>query len=32
MSYVLGVDGGNSKTVALIARCDGTIVGAGRGG
>lgn len=29
---VLGVDGGNSKTIALVARCDGTIVGAARGG
>jgi N-acetylglucosamine kinase-like BadF-type ATPase len=29
---VLGVDGGNSKTIALIARADGTILGAGRGG
>lgn len=32
MSYVLGVDGGNSKTIALVASLDGTIVGAGRGG
>lgn len=32
MSYVLGVDGGNTKTIALVARLDGTIVGAGRGG
>src|SRR2546430_13607750 len=32
MSYVLGVDGGTTKTVALVARLDGTIVGAGRGG
>ncbi len=32
MSYVLGVDGGSTKTVALVARTDGTIVGAGRGG
>ncbi|PVA05357.1 BadF/BadG/BcrA/BcrD ATPase family protein [Thalassorhabdomicrobium marinisediminis] len=31
--YVLGVDGGASKTVALVARCDdGTVVGAGRSG
>ncbi len=30
--FVLGVDGGNSKTIALVARCDGTIVGAARGG
>jgi N-acetylglucosamine kinase-like BadF-type ATPase len=29
---LLGVDGGNSKTVALVARADGTIVGAGRSG
>ncbi len=29
---VLGVDGGNSKTIALVARCDGIIVGAARGG
>lgn len=29
---VLGVDGGNTKTVALAARLDGTIVGAGRAG
>ena len=27
---LLGVDGGNTKTVALIATADGTIVGAGR--
>ncbi len=32
MSYVLAVDGGNSKTIALVARLDGSIVGAGRGG
>ena len=31
MSYILGVDGGNTKTIALIARLDGTIAGAGRG-
>lgn len=30
--FVLGVDGGNTKTVALLARLDGTIVGAGRAG
>ena len=30
--YVLGVDSGSSKTVALVAGCDGHIVGAGRGG
>jgi N-acetylglucosamine kinase-like BadF-type ATPase len=29
---LLGVDGGNTKTVALIARLDGTIVGFGRAG
>jgi N-acetylglucosamine kinase-like BadF-type ATPase len=29
---LLGVDGGNTKTVALVARLDGTIVGAGRAG
>ena len=29
---VLGVDGGNTKTVALVARADGTIVGGGRAG
>jgi len=29
---VLGVDGGNSKTIALVAQCDGVIVGAARGG
>jgi N-acetylglucosamine kinase-like BadF-type ATPase len=28
----LGVDGGNTKTIALVARLDGTIVGSGRGG
>jgi N-acetylglucosamine kinase-like BadF-type ATPase len=32
MTYVLGVDGGNTKTIALIAGLDGVIVGAGRGG
>ncbi len=30
MSYVLGVDAGATKTVALIARTDGTIAGYGR--
>ena len=30
--YVLGVDGGSSKTVALVASLDGCVVGAGRGG
>ncbi len=29
---LLGVDGGNTKCVALLARRDGTIVGAGRAG
>jgi N-acetylglucosamine kinase-like BadF-type ATPase len=29
---LLGVDGGNSKTIALLARADGTVVGAGRAG
>ena len=29
---VLGVDGGNTKTVALTARRDGTVVGVGRAG
>ncbi len=32
MQYVLGVDGGNTKTIALVAAFDGTILGAGRGG
>lgn len=32
MQYVLGVDGGNTKTIALVAALDGTILGAGRGG
>ncbi len=32
MSYILGVDGGNTKTIALIARHDGSIIGAGRAG
>jgi N-acetylglucosamine kinase-like BadF-type ATPase len=31
-SLLLGVDGGNTKTVALVATPDGTIVGAGRAG
>ena len=30
--YFLGVDSGNSKTVALVARADGRVVGWGRGG
>jgi N-acetylglucosamine kinase-like BadF-type ATPase len=29
---VLGVDGGNTKTIALVARADGEILGAGRAG
>jgi N-acetylglucosamine kinase-like BadF-type ATPase len=32
VSYVLGVDAGNTKTIALVARSDGRIVGTGRGG
>src|SRR5690242_16316519 len=32
MPYALGVDGGNSKTIAIVAALDGTILGAGRGG
>ena len=32
MSVVLGVDAGNSKTIALVARTDGVILGAGRAG
>jgi N-acetylglucosamine kinase-like BadF-type ATPase len=32
MQYVLGVDGGNTKTIAIIAALDGTILGTGRGG
>jgi N-acetylglucosamine kinase-like BadF-type ATPase len=32
VTYILGVDGGNTKTIALVARLDGTVVGAGRGG
>lgn len=31
-SLVLGVDGGNTKTIAVVAKPDGTIVGAGRAG
>lgn len=30
--YILGVDGGNTKTIALVARRDGAIIGAGRAG
>jgi N-acetylglucosamine kinase-like BadF-type ATPase len=29
---VLGVDGGNTKTIAIVATGDGTVVGAGRAG
>jgi N-acetylglucosamine kinase-like BadF-type ATPase len=32
MQCVLGVDGGNTKTLALVAALDGTILGFGRGG
>jgi len=32
MTYVLGLDAGNTKTVALLARLDGAIIGSGRGG
>ena len=32
MQCVLAVDGGNTKTIALVAALDGTILGAGRGG
>jgi N-acetylglucosamine kinase-like BadF-type ATPase len=31
-TYLLGVDGGNTKTIALVADADGSIVGAARGG
>jgi N-acetylglucosamine kinase-like BadF-type ATPase len=31
MQFVLGVDGGNTKIIALVARLDGTIIGTGRG-
>jgi glucosamine kinase len=31
-SLLLAVDGGQTATKALIARCDGTVLGAGRGG
>ena len=30
--YVLGLDAGNTKTIALIARADGQVVGSGRAG
>jgi N-acetylglucosamine kinase-like BadF-type ATPase len=32
MTHVLGLDAGNTKTVALLAALDGTIAGSGRGG
>src|ERR1051325_5884574 len=32
MNYILGVDGGNTKTIALVAQFDGRIIGAGRSG
>jgi N-acetylglucosamine kinase-like BadF-type ATPase len=32
MTHVLGLDAGNTKTVALLAALDGTILGSGRGG
>jgi len=32
MMFFLGVDGGNTKTVALVARSDGVILGTGRAG
>jgi N-acetylglucosamine kinase-like BadF-type ATPase len=32
MKLVLGVDGGNTKTLALVARGDGVILGTGRAG
>jgi N-acetylglucosamine kinase-like BadF-type ATPase len=32
MDYVLGVDVGNTKTIALVAQSDGTILGGGRDG
>ena len=32
MNYVPGVDGGNTKTLALVAREDGVILGTGRAG
>jgi N-acetylglucosamine kinase-like BadF-type ATPase len=31
-SLLLGVDGGNTKTIALVARSDGAIIGAGTAG
>ncbi len=32
MTHVLGLDAGNTKTVALLAQLDGSIVGSGRAG
>ena len=32
MSYILGVDGGNSKTLAVVAYQNGKILGVGRAG
>ena len=32
MTHVLGLDAGNTKTVALLAQLDGAIIGGGRGG
>jgi N-acetylglucosamine kinase-like BadF-type ATPase len=32
MGYVLGVDGGNTKTLAVVGTLDGAIVGVGRSG
>src|SRR5271166_3176035 len=32
MHFVLAVDGGNTKTIALVAKLDGSVVGVGRGG
>jgi len=32
VAYLLGVDGGTTKTIALVGRPDGTVVGAARGG
>jgi N-acetylglucosamine kinase-like BadF-type ATPase len=32
MAYILGIDAGNTKTIALVARPDGAIIGTGRSG
>jgi N-acetylglucosamine kinase-like BadF-type ATPase len=32
LSFVLGLDAGNTKTIALLAGLDGRVVGSGRGG